>query len=546
MENHSSPITRGTSPRANAADRDARRAIGTGEHAPGRLTGHGPIAVVDIGSNSVRLVVYERLTRSPTLLFNEKVLAGLGKGVGKTGRLADKSVDDALAAVRRFRQLADQCEALEIHVLATAAAREAANGPAFIAELERITGATVQVLTGAEEARVAAQGVLAGFHQPNGIAGDLGGGSLELIDVTTEAIGQGRTYPLGGIRLSEAAEGSIRKAEKIAEEVLKGSDVLGGLAGRSFYAVGGTWRSLARLHMFQKGYPLHVMHHYAIPAGEALEFCRVVSRGSVDALDRIDVISKQRRDLLAYGAVVLGQIIRLGQPTEIVLSALGLREGHLYELLTPQERARDPLLAAAEELAILRSRSPRHAAELNDWTTGAFEALGIEETADERRLRHAACLLADIGWRAHPDYRGEQSLNIIAHAAFIGVDHPGRAFLALANYYRHMGLVDDALSPRIRELASTRLKERARALGAAFRVAYILSAAMPGVIPSTRIAEKGGFLVLTLPAEREALVGDVVLRRLRQLAKLGGLDARIEIAPPAKPRSGRAAAEGGV
>lgn len=499
------------------------------ENAPGRLAGRGPIAVVDIGSNSVRLVIYERLCRSPTLLFNEKVLAGLGKGVGRTNRLNDQSVTAALAAVRRFRQLADQSGAVEFHVLATAAAREAVNGPDFIAELERICRVPVQVLTGAEEARLAALGIVSGMHEPDGIAGDMGGGSLELVDLRGSAVSVGRTYPLGGIRLSETADGSTRKAEKIAEEVLRGSEVLAGGAGRPFYAVGGTWRSLARLHMFQTGYPLHVMHEYAIPADEALDFCRMVARGDIEALDRIEVISKQRRDLLPYGATVLAQIIRHGRPSSVILSALGLREGHLFDLLDETEKQRDPLIAAAEELGALRSRSPRHAKELIPWTAQAFAALGIDESPGEVRLRTAACLLSDIGWRAHPDYRGEQSLNVIAHAAFIGVDHPGRAYLALASYYRHMGLIDDALSPRIRELASTRFKERARCLGAAFRVAYILSAAMPGVIPETQVEARNGSLVLKLPPHLADLEGEVVLRRLRQLAKLGALDAVIEV-----------------
>lgn len=499
------------------------------EDAPGRLNGSGPFAVIDIGSNSVRLVIYERLCRSPTVLFNEKVLAGLGKGVGRTGRLSDGSVASALAAVRRFRQLADQSGAVELHVLATAASREAVNGPDFIEEIERICRVPVQILSGAEEARLAALGVISGIHKPNGIAGDLGGGSLELIDIRGHVAGQGATYPLGGIRLSEAAEGSIRKAEKIAEDILRSSEVLGAGEGRPFYAVGGTWRSLARLHMFQTGYPLHVMHDYAIPAGEALDFCRVVARGDVEAVDRIDVISKQRRDLLAYGAAVLAQVIRFGKPSQIILSALGLREGHLFDLLPDSEKLADPLLAAAEELSVLRSRSPRHARELIPWTGRVFEVLAIDETEDERRLRAAACLLADIGWRAHPDYRGEQSLNLIAHAAFIGVDHPGRAYLALANYYRHMGLIDDTLSPRIRELATTRLKERARTLGAAFRVAYIVSAAMPGVIPMTNISVRKGTLVVELPTTHAALDGEVLQRRLKQLAKLANYDAAIEV-----------------
>ncbi len=495
--------------------------------APGRLAGLGPIAVIDIGSNSVRLVVYERLTRSPTVLFNEKVLAGLGKGLSKTGRLAEGSLNQALAAVRRFRHIADQSGAVEIHVLATAAAREAENGPGFVAELERICGVEVQVLTGADEARLAAYGIVAGIHDADGIAGDLGGGSLELVDILGPRIGEGITYPLGGIRLSEAAEGSIRKAERIAQLVLDDSPVLAGLAGRSFYAVGGTWRSLAKLHMHQTDYPLHVMHNYAIPADEALALCREVGRGAVDTLPRIETVSKQRRDLLPYGAVVLAQIIKVGRPKNVVLSALGLREGHLYELLSPEERARDPLLAAAEELAFLRSRSPRHTEETAEWTRRVFAAMGIAETAEESRLRRAACLVADIGWRAHPDYRGEQSLNIISNAAFIGVDHPGRAYLALSSYYRHMGLIDDAVSPRLTRLATPRLLERAKALGAAFRVAFILTAAMPGILLDTTILKRGSRLVLGLPPHLADLDGEVLQRRLKQLAKLKGLDSAV-------------------
>ncbi len=483
--------------------------------------------MIDIGSNSVRLVVYERLTRSPSVLFNEKVLAGLGKGLAKSGRLAEASLAQALAAVRRFKHVSDQCGAVSLHVLATAAAREAENGPAFVDELERICGVTVQVLTGADEARLAALGIVAGIHDADGVAGDLGGGSLELVDIRRETIGKGLTYPLGGIRLQEAAEGSIRKAERLATTALDKSPVLAKLAGRSFYAVGGTWRSLAKLHMHQTDYPLRVMHNYSIPAEVALDLCREVGRGAVELLPRIETVSKQRRELLPFGAVVLAQVIRAGKPKDVVLSALGLREGHLYELLPPEERRRDPLLTAAEELAYLRSRSPLHNEETGAWTDRMFTALGLDETAEEVRLRRAACHLADIGWRAHPDYRGAQSLNIISNAAFIGVDHPGRAFMALSNFYRHMGLIDDALSPALIRLVDARLLERAKALGATFRVAFILSAAMPGILPDVAVERDGASLVMRLPPHLADLDGEVLQRRFRQLGKLFGLDTVI-------------------
>jgi len=494
------------------------------------MPGLGPLAVIDIGSNSVRLVLYERLARSPTVVFNEKILAGLGRGIEKTGRLQDGGVAQALAALGRFRRICEQMGTRSLHVLATAAARDAANGLEFIAEVRRICGVEIEVLSGAEEARYAALGIVSGVWQPDGIAGDLGGGSLEVVDVHDGAIGTGTTFPLGGLRLQEAADGSPRKAEKIAADLLADNPLLAAGEGRSFYAIGGTWRSLARLHMFQTGYPLHVMHEYAIQADEALEFCRTVARGNVETLDSIEVVSRQRRALLPFGAVVLGQIIRVARPKAVVLSALGVREGLLYERLDEAAKRLDPLISAAEELAFLRSRSPRFCAELGPWTGSVMAAIGLDETEEERRLRIAACLLSDIGWRAHPDYRGEQSVAIISNANFVGVDHPGRAYLALAVYYRHFGLVDDALSPRVREMASTRLKERARSLGAALRVAYVLSASAPGVIPRVKVAARGDRLVMTLPADLAALDGEILRKRLDQLGKPAGMVAEIVIA----------------
>jgi exopolyphosphatase/guanosine-5'-triphosphate,3'-diphosphate pyrophosphatase len=498
------------------------------EEAPGRLDGDGPIGVIDIGSNSVRLVVYERLTRAPMPLFNEKALVGLGRGIALTGKLDSGAVASALGSVRRYRALADQMRAKELHVFATAAARDAKNGPDFIAQIEKITRGPVSLLTGSEEARLSALGVISGFRDPNGIAGDLGGGSLEVVDIKGREIGAGETFPLGGLMLEEASTKSTSKAVTIATEALAKSAVLKKGKGRRFYAIGGTWRSLARLHMSQTGYPLHVMHHYAIPADDAAEFCELVAHHELSSIESIDSVSKSRQPLLPYGAVVLGEIIRVMKPSEIVLSALGVREGHLYELLTPEEQKRDPLLVSCEELAILRSRSPRHARELGPWAGQVIAAMGIEESKEEARLRQAASLLADIGWRAHPEYRGTQAINIIANGAFVGVDHPGRAFLALSIAYRHDGPPSEGI-PNLREIASSRLIERARVLGLTLRVAYLISGAMPGVVPRTRVERKGKSLNLVLPKDLEDISGERVERQLGQLAKLAGLESAVII-----------------
>ncbi|MFG1427896.1 exopolyphosphatase [Roseixanthobacter glucoisosaccharinicivorans] len=487
------------------------------------MTVAAPVAVIDIGSNSVRLVVYEALNRAPTPIFNEKALCGLGREVLSTGRLAQDAVERALSALKRFRALCDAMGVGVVYALATAAARDAENGPAFIGECEAICRTDVEILSGRREAELAAFGIVSGVHGPDGVVGDLGGGSLELVDVKRQKVGAGITLPLGVLALQDRSGKSLRKSEKIIRDAMREVPVLAGLAGRTFYAVGGTWRALARLHMFQKGYPLHVMHGYVLPAKEAIDFTRIVHRADAEALSHIDAISDARRSLLAYGALVLENVVREGRPSEVVISALGVREGLLYSLLDAEQRKEDPLLAAARELNELRSRSPQHGEELVQWTDSFFESSrALEESADERRLRQAACLLADIGWRAHPDYRGEQSLNIIAHAAFVGLDHPGRAYIALAVYFRHMGLSEDEYAPRILELVSTGMLDRARILGACMRVAYLLSAAMPGILPRTELEVRGETVVLHVPQDLADLINDRVHSRLRQLSKLIG------------------------
>jgi exopolyphosphatase / guanosine-5'-triphosphate,3'-diphosphate pyrophosphatase len=493
-----------------------------GAFAQGRIDNGPTVAVIDIGSNSVRLVVYEGLTRSLTPIFNEKVLAGLGREVLSTGLLAADAVDKALAALVRFRALARGMRVGKQFAIATAACRDASNGREFIARAEKVIGVPITIVSGKREAELSALGVASGFHKPDGLVGDLGGGSLELVDVHGARIKSGVTLPLGGLALQDLSAKSMAKAEKITRAALAGVELLKHGRGRDFYAVGGTWRSLTRLHMWQTGYPLHVMHGYVIPATEALEFSSLVRRVDPETLSKIEIVTSARRPLLAYAALVLENIVRRARPKRVVVSALGVREGLLYSMLSDTEKKRDALISAAQELNVLRSRSPEHGDELAAWSDHFMASSGLDETAEEKRLRHAACLLADIGWRAHPDYRGEQSLNIISHAAFVGVDHPGRAFIALAVYFRHVGLAEDELSPHVRELATARMIDRARVLGATMRVAYLVSAAMPGVLPQTPLVVERGKLKLKLCGRHRDLAGERIFARLRQLARLVG------------------------
>jgi exopolyphosphatase/guanosine-5'-triphosphate,3'-diphosphate pyrophosphatase len=303
-------------------------------------------------------------------------------------------------------------------------------------------------------------------------------------------------------------------------------------AGRTFYAVGGTWRSLAKMQMDRVDYPLRVMQGYRLTTREALDLCEQF-RKAKKTLDipGIAGVARARREVLPFGALVLERLLRQMEPRQVVFSVFGIREGLIYGLLPPFEQARDPLMSFSEDYAALRSRSVAHAFELCDWTDQLFSDPALEETAEERRLRHAACLLSDVGWRAHPDYRGEQSVNTIAHAGLGGVDHQGRIFLALSVFHRHETSEDNGaqLSERLRSLVSKRVQRRAKIVGAAIRAAHMLSIGMAGVIDQTPLSYEDGALLLTIPAAYAALDGERLRRRFELLAALVGKRPEIRI-----------------
>ncbi|MFB9951147.1 exopolyphosphatase [Rhizobium puerariae] len=493
--------------------------------AQGRLPGIAPVSVIDIGSNSVRVVIYEGLSRAPTMLFNEKVLCGLGKGLGSSGRMDEEAVQRALAALKRFRALSTQARATEVYVLATAAAREASNGPEFIREAEEILGQKIELLSGEEEARYSALGVISGFHDADGIAGDLGGGSLELIDIKGTEFGRGITLPLGGLRLSESSGNSLSKARTFARKQVNTARFLEQGAGRTFYAVGGTWRNIAKLHMEMSKYALHMMQGYELSLETIQKFLEEVIAAKDSKDPAWQAVSKSRRSLLPFGAIAMQEVLSAMKPAMVSFSAQGVREGYLYSLLSDEEKAGDPLLVAADQLAILRARSPEHARELAEWTGRMVPAFGITETEEESRYRQAACLLADISWRAHPDYRGLQALNVIAHSSFVGITHPGRAYLALANYYRFEGLYDDGATGFLATIATPRLLSLAKLLGGLLRVVYLFSASMPGIVHNLSFrpsSDPSLDLEFIVPPAYRNFAGERLDGRLQQLARLTG------------------------
>jgi len=494
--------------------------------AQGRIKGAKPVAVLDIGSNSVRLVVYERHARSLTPLYNEKSACALGRGVAASGKLAYENIDRALTAIQRFALVTKLMKVGKVYVLATSAVREASNSKGFVDAVEEIMGSKVQVLSGAEEAHFAALGVLAGIPGFVGVVGDLGGGSLELSAMNAGLDSPGETHELGVIRMQDDSASSVTKAQSLARHRLKSSDVLKGKAGGVFCAIGGTWRSLAKLHQELRDYPLHMVQHYEAPAADILEMCEEIVEQYAGGKTYVGAehLSSSRRELVPYGAAVLAEVLKIGKYDKVVFSALGVREGYLYALLEDRERRVDPLQQGAEEVNTLRSRSPGHAQDLIDFSAAFLTAIGVRETADELRLRRVACYLADIGWRGHPDYRGEQSVDMIAYGSLTGVDHPGRAFLAEVLSVRYMGLKHKSKNQAaLLALSSPASSMKARLIGAIMRVAYPMSAAMPGILPRASFSLVNGALLLHLPEDLAFLDGEHLQGRLDQLAGVAGI-----------------------
>lgn len=490
----------------------------------GGKRGSAPSAVIDIGSNSIRLVVYEDAQRVPSPVFNEKVLAGLARGLDKTGRLAEERVQLALSSLGRFRALIDAMGVGRIDAVATAAVRDAENGPEFVERIKQSCGFDVQILRGKDEARLSAFGLLSGIPEAEGVAGDLGGGSLELVGVSAGGTHDFVTLPLGPLRLVDMADGKLDEAKRIIDRAIDDVPWLGDWQGKRFYPVGGAWRMLARIHMAKTHYPLHVIHQYSISSTEAVEFARFVGRLGADTLRKVPGVSRKRIDNVPYAAYMLEKVIAATGAEGVVFSAYGLREGCLYDRLSAAERLVDPLLARCQLEAGRMGRVTADGEALFDWIDPVF----ADETPRQRRLRLAACHLADIGWSEHPDYRAEMVLARIIRHPGVGTDHAGRAFMAFAVASRHAAIDRRLVKREMGDLLTAEEADRARAVGLAMRLAYTFSGGVIALLQQARLERNGDRITLLLPDHADILVGDVVARRFQTLAKAVSCEAEIE------------------
>lgn len=485
------------------------------------VSAEGKIAVIDVGSNSVRLVVYDGLHRAPVPVFNEKVLCGLGRSLDQTGELDADAVAHAVSTVRRFVELLDAMQIAEIEVVATAAVRDAANGDGFVAMIEKQTGAVIRVLSGTEEARLSSLGVLSACPDAAGLMGDLGGGSLELVALKNGATAQASTLPIGPLRLRNIAT----KPRRLIDDALAGLNWLSSVAGGDLHVVGGAWRALGRIQMARTGYPLKVLHGLALPADDLDTLARLISEQGRTSLKRIAGVPKERLDTLPLAALILSRLLRLARPARVVFSAYGLREGLLFDKLSEARRAEDPLLDLCRRAAQRVARFPEHADELMRWIDPLFAG----ETAARQRLRQAAAMLSDIAWRAHPEYRAETALTDILHAPFVGLDHASRAWLALCVHARYTGSNGGDYARPARMIVEQDGAAAARQVGLALRLGHTLSGGVPGLLDRSRLRLTADSLILDASGSAE-LLGDVVERRLETLARAFDRGYQIEVA----------------
>ena len=481
------------------------------------------VGVIDVGSNSVRLVIFDGAARSPAYFYNEKLMCGLGAGMGETGRLSPRGRERALAALTRFAALLEATQAHPAIAVATAAVREAADGPAFVAEVRARTGLELSVLDGGEEARLAAQGVLLGWPGAEGVVCDIGGASMELALVAACDVGPRISLPLGPLRLQEAG-GRKARARYISGQLDRAGDLLAAPGGR-LYLVGGSWRALARLDMARRGYPMPVLHEYRMTRRGILATLDWLAATPREQLRSLSVVSAERQRLAPLAGEVLRALLAALRPGEIAVSGYGIREGLLYEQMPDDLRARDPLLEACHHAEAGAARMPGSGERLFRFVRPIFRSA----PPGRLRLAHAACLLHDTSWRAHPDYRHEICFDNATRANLGGLDHQGRVFLGLALLHRYKNSRSGSRIEALLGLLSQEQITAAEALGKAMRFGAMFAPHALDSLAALHFQPRRKRLELRLDRAAEPLYGEVAAARFAALGKALGAETAVRV-----------------
>ena len=483
------------------------------------------IGVIDIGSNSVRLVMYDTLKRVPMPLFNEKVMCGLARGLEQTGKLHEEAIGLAHQALARFIHLARCMHVKNLHVFATAAVRDAEDGKHFVAQVEARHGVKIVILSGEQEALYGAYGILSAMPEASGLIGDLGGGSLELATLRQGTVGITHSFPIGLLRLVGLSSGNTEKTIATIDHYLKKFPADAMASGCDFYAVGGGFRNLAKIYIALTHYPLRILHHYSVPSGKFLTVIRNISKIPLQTLQEISGVSGKRAETLPYTALIMERIITHFSPPNVIFSAYGVREGFLYDILPASEKSKDPLLASCSDMIAQLSELPDYGYEMAEWMHPLFDY----ESPEMKRLRLAACIMSSLARFEHTEYRAEIAYRRFLDSSITGIDHSSRLFIASCLFYRYKTNMDKDVMEAATILLDDDLMHTARIIGLAMRLGHNISASVPGVINKTHLIMSKTTLTLHFNKEVTDLMGDAVQKRFEKLASVIGLLAEVQL-----------------
>jgi exopolyphosphatase/guanosine-5'-triphosphate,3'-diphosphate pyrophosphatase len=480
------------------------------------------VGVVDVGSNSVRLVVFDGAARSPAYFYNEKIMCALGAGVSETGLLNPQGRVRALSALRRFQKLAQGMELPSLTVVATAAIRDARDGPDFCAEVERETGLRIWVIDGEEEARLSAQGVLLGWPGSYGLVCDIGGSSMELAEISKGRVGKRVSSSLGPLKLREIEGGKKARKAHIKETMEQLAKVMGPQRDRLFL-VGGSWRAIARIDMHRRNYPLHVLHEYRMTARSVSATVRYIKENDLETLRNACGISSARISLVPIASEVLTELVSTFRPKDIAISSYGIREGMLYEQMPQRLRDRDPLIEACRFAEAKDARMPGFGKSLYAFIHPLFKSVPFAR----RRLIKAACLLHDVSWRAHPDYRAETCFDNATRANLGGLKHSERIYLGLALLHRYSNKREGTRFADLYDLIDEASQREAEILGKAMRFGSMLWMTQDAERGTLSWFPKKKVLQLRLTPDMVPLFGEVAESRFMSLA--ASMGATVEV-----------------
>ena len=491
--------------------------------------GLGRVGVIDVGSNSVRLVVFDGAARSPAYFYNEKIMCALGAGLSETGILNPEGRVRALSAIRRFAALAEGMGITPLTAVATAAVREASDGMDFHDEVLRETGVKIWVIDGREEARLSAQGVLLGWPGSYGLVCDIGGSSMELADLAEGRVGRRVTSALGPLKLREIKGGKKAVKAYVKETMDQLHSEMEGEKAMRLFLVGGSWRAIARIDMERRGYPLTVLHEYRMTARQISKTVDYIAMSDPTELRQRCNISESRMSLVPLASIVLKELMRVFKPKDVAVSSYGIREGMLYEQMPKELRERDPLIEACRFAESKDARLPGFGRHLYDFVSPLFPRANWQR----KRIIKAACLLHDVSWRAHPDYRGEITFDNATRANLGGLKHYERVILGLSLLYRYQNKRGGAhLDPLYAMLDVVQIRE-AEVLGRAMRLGAMLWLNVDKAPGKIKWKPKKRELTLILAHEARPLFGEVAEARLASLTEALGATTKVKFEKPA-------------